>query len=531
MSDKKRIFIYDTTLRDGAQGEGISFSSVGKIRVAKRLDELGVDYIEGGYAASNPKDMAFFHDIKKENLQHAKVAAFGSTRRANTPVAEDVGTKALIEANTPACTIFGKSWLLHVREVLRTTDDENLKMIADTVRFLKQNGKEVIYDAEHFFDGYKDSPEYAIKCLRAAKEAGADVLVPCDTNGGTMTDEIEKITAEIIRSVGGPVGIHVHNDCELGVANSLAAVRAGAVHVQGTINGFGERTGNANLTSIIPCLALKMGCECIPAEKLKQLREVSLFVDEMANVRPNRKQPFVGESAFAHKAGMHVDAVRKVARSFEHLQPEAVGNERRVLVSELSGTSNIFLKAVEMGLSVDRSSPEIKEILHQLEKMEKQGYEFEAAEASFRMLVQKVLKAHRPFFDLEGFRVIVEKRHKDEPCISEASIKLSVNGQTELTVGEGDGPVDALNSALRKALTRFYPSIGNVVLTDYRVRILDPETATAAKTRVLIESSDGKSTWGTVGVSPNIIEASWEALVDSVEYKLFLEEEKAKRKD
>ncbi len=527
---KKRISIYDTTLRDGAQGEGISFSGAGKIRVAKRLDELGVDYIEGGYAASNPKDTAFFHDIKKEKLTHAKVSAFGSTRRAGKSVAEDAGTKALLDADTPVCTIFGKSWRLHVTEVLRTTEDENLKMIADTVRHLKEHGKEVVYDAEHFFDGYKDNPEYAMKCLRAAKEAGADVLVPCDTNGGAMTDEIERITADVLKTFGGRVGIHVHNDCGLGVANSLAAVRAGACHVQGTINGYGERAGNANLTSIIPCLALKMGTPCIPEAHLKQLRDVSLFVDEMANVRPDRRAAFVGESSFAHKAGMHVDAVRKVSASFEHIAPESVGNQRRVLVSELSGASNIFLKAVEMGLNMDRSSPEVKDVLREIERLEKQGYEFEAAEASFHLLVQKVLKAHKPFFDLEGFRVIVEKRHKNEPCISEATIKLAVNGEAELTVGEGDGPVDALNAALRKALTRFYPGIANVVLTDYRVRILDPETATAAKTRVLIESSDGTKTWGTVGVSGNIIEASWEALVDSVEYKLFLEEEAKKGK-
>jgi len=529
MSQQTRIAIYDTTLRDGAQGEGVSFSSVGKIRVAKKLDEAGVDYIEGGFAASNPKDMAFFHDIKKEKLAHAKVAAFGSTRRASKAVAEDPGTKALLEADTPVCTIFGKSWRLHVTEVLHTTEEENLKMIADTVRFLKEHGKEVIYDAEHFFDGYKDNAEYAIKCLVAAKQAGADMIVPCDTNGGSMSEEVAAITKEVIRAVGPNVGIHVHNDCELGVANSLAAVRAGALHVQGTINGYGERTGNANLCSIIPCLSLKMGYECLKHGSLKYLRELSLFVDEMANIRPNRKQPFVGESAFAHKAGMHVDAVRKVSKSFEHIDPETVGNERRILVSELSGTSNVFLKAVEMGLGLQRSSPEVKEILKELERMEKNGYEFEAAEASFKLLIQKVLKQHRPFFTLEGFRVIVEKRHRDEPCLSEATVKLTVNGETELTVGEGDGPVDALNAALRKALTRFYPAIAPVVLTDYRVRILDPETATAAKTRVLIESSDGKQEWGTVGVSGNIIEASWEALVDSVEYKLFLDEEQAKK--
>ncbi len=525
----KRILIYDTTLRDGAQGEGISFSSAAKIRVAKRLDEFGVDYIEGGYAASNPKDMAFFKDIKKEKLTHAKIAAFGSTRRANVPVAEDVGTKALIEADTPVVTIFGKSWRFHVKEVLRVTEDENRAMIADTVRFLKQHKKEVIYDAEHFFDGYKDSPEHALSTLKAAKDAGADMLVLCDTNGGTLPGDIHRITEEVIKKFGPAVGIHTHNDSELGVANSLSAVCAGAVQVQGTINGHGERCGNANLTSIIPALMLKMGHDCLKNDSLKHLRDVSLFVDEMANVRPNRKAAYVGESAFAHKAGMHVDAVCKSTKSFEHIEPETVGNERRILVSELSGASNVFLKAVEMGVALDKSSPEVKEILRELERLEKNGYAFEAAEASFKMLVQKVLKAHKPFFELDGFRVIVEKRHKDEPCISEATIKLSVKGETELTVGEGDGPVDALNSALRQALTRFYPDIQKVFLTDYRVRILDPEVATAAKTRVIIESSDGAKTWGTVGVSGNIIEASWEALVDSVEYKLFLDEEEKKK--
>ncbi|MBU1694720.1 MAG: citramalate synthase [Verrucomicrobia bacterium] len=529
--NKKRIAIYDTTLRDGAQGEGISFSLAGKIRIAKRLDVFGVDYIEGGFAASNPKDMEFFKEIKKEKLAHAKIAAFGSTRRAGIPVAEDVGIRALLEADTPVVTIFGKTWRLHVHEVLRTTDKENLAMIADTVRHLKEHGKEVIYDAEHFFDGYKDNPEYALKTLRAAREAGADLIVPCDTNGGTLPHEVFSVTQEVIRAVGPAVGIHTHNDSEVGVANSLEAVRAGAVQVQGTINGYGERTGNANLTSIIPNLILKMGFECLPKDSLKQLREVSLFVDEIANLRPSRKAAFVGDSAFAHKAGMHVDAVRKVARSFEHIPPETVGNQRRVLVSELSGASNVFLKAVEMGMNLDKTSKEVREILRELERQEKKGYEFEAAEGSFKLLVQKVLKAHRPFFTLEGFRVIVEKRHRSEPCLSEATVKLTVNGETEHTVAEGDGPVDALNSALRNALTRFYPQIADVVLTDYRVRILDPETATAAKTRVLIESSDGRETWGTVGVSGNIIEASWEALVDSVEYKLFLEEKKAGRKN
>ena len=522
----KKIAIYDTTLRDGAQGEGISFSSVGKIRVAKCLDEMGVDYIEGGFAASNPKDMEFFRAIKKENLRHSKVAAFGSTRRASSPVAEDKGVIAMLDADTPVITIFGKSWLLHVEEVLRTTAEKNLEMIADTVRYLKEQGKEVIYDAEHFFDGYKDNAEYALATLKAAREAGADVIVPCDTNGGTMPADVFGITEKVLEVVGSPVGIHVHNDCELAVANSLEAVRAGALQVQGTMNGYGERCGNANLTSIIPNLKLKLGYDCLNDDSLDQLKEASHFIDDMANVVPNKKAAFVGESAFAHKAGMHVDAVRKVARSFEHIEPEQVGNKRRVLVSELSGASNVLLKAVEMGLSVSKNSPEVRDVLKELERQEKEGYEFEAAEASFQLLIQKVLKEHKSFFELEGFRVIVEKRHPDEPCMSEASIKVSVDGCSEHTVAEGVGPVEALDHALRKALLRFYPDIKDVHLRDFRVRILDPEEATAAKTRVLIESGDSKESWSTVGVSENIIEASWEALVDSVEYKMFLEEKK-----
>ncbi len=523
----KKIAIYDTTLRDGMQGEGISFSSAGKLRVAERLDAFGVDYIEGGFAASNPKDMAFFRDVKKIQLKHARIAAFGSTRRAHIPTGEDPGVLALMEADTPVVTFFGKSWKLHVRDVLRTTPEENIAMIADTVRYFKEQGKEVIYDAEHFFDGYKDDAAYAVATLRAAAEAGADMLVPCDTNGGTMPFEIHAIVQELCKGFKTAIGIHPHNDCELGVANALEAVRAGAVHVQGTMNGFGERCGNANLVSIIPNLMLKMGYDALSdgPDSLKQLKDVSSFVNELANQRPWQKAPFVGASAFAHKAGMHVDGVRKNPDSFEHIRPEAVGNARRILISELSGASNVFLKAVEMNLNFDKSSPEVKEILRELERLEKEGYEFEAAEASFKLLIQKVLKAHRPFFALDGFRVTVEKTGAGQPCQSEATVKVSVNGEAEHVVAEGDGPVNALDFALRKALTRFYPQIADVFLTDYRVRILDPEEHTAAKTRVLIESSDGKDTWSTVGVSENIIEASWEALMDSVEYKMFLEEQ------
>jgi 2-isopropylmalate synthase len=527
MSAKTRVFIYDTTLRDGAQAEGVTFSPVAKIHVAKMLDAFGVDYIEGGYAASNPKDMAFFKDIKREKLTHAKVAAFGATRRANVPIAEDKGTKALLEADTEVCTIFGKTWLLHVTEVLKTTPEENLAMIEETVRYLKDHGKEVIYDAEHFFDGYRDSPDYALHTLDAAVNGGADVLVLCDTNGGRMPHEVYEVTQLVIDRYDVPIGIHTHNDSDMAVANAMESVRAGARQVQGVINGFGERCGNCNLISVIANLLLKTQCTCLRDEaKLAQLKQLSLFVNEQANLRDNKRAAFVGDSAFAHKAGMHVDGIRKVSQSFEHIAPERVGNSRRILISELSGASNVMEKLLEMGMdNIDRKSPEVREILQTLERMEKDGYVYESADASFKMLIKKVLKEHKSFFELEGFRVIVDKRSKDEACISEASLKLKVNGESAFTVGEGDGPVDALNMALRRALSTFYPSINDVHLADYRVSILDPEEATAAKTRVVIESTDGRHSWGTVGVSENIIEASWEALVDGVEYKLFLEEE------
>ncbi len=527
----KKIITYDTTLRDGAQGEGINFSQPAKIRIARCLDEFGIDYIEGGFAASNPKDMAFFHEMKKVKLKHAKLAAFGSTRRASLTAEKDPGLAAILQTGAPVATIFGKSWLLHVEKVLKTTPAENLKMIADSVRFLKKNGKEVIYDAEHFFDGYLDNPEYAIQCLQAASDAGADALVPCDTNGGRLTSEVVRIM-EVVRArfPKAVLGIHTHNDTELAVANSLAAVEAGARMVQGTMNGYGERTGNANLCSIIPALALKLNAKLSCGSRLKKLRSVSLLIDDIADQRPPKSRPFVGESAFAHKAGMHVDAVGKVSQSFEHIDPASVGNERRILMSELSGASNVRLKTGEMGLVFQKDSAAVKDILQKLENMEKNGYQFESAEASFKLLVQKVLKKHVPFFELQGFSVVVQKKDADSKATTLATIKVKVQGQTELAAGEGDGPVDALNNALRQVLRRFYPAIDSVVLEDYHVRILNPESATRATTRVLIESSDGHDSWGTVGVSENIIEASWEALVDSVEYKLFLDEQRRQAK-
>lgn len=527
MSAKNQVFIYDTTLRDGAQAEGVVFSTIAKIRIAKMLDAFGVDYIEGGYAASNPKDMAFFHAIRKEPLQHAKIAAFGSTRRANTAPEEDRGLQALLEAETEVCTIFGKSWLLHVTEVLHVSPEENLAMIQDSCRFLKAHGKEVVYDAEHFFDGYRENVVYALQTLEAAVLGGADVLVLCDTNGGRLPHEIFEITAHVCSEFDLPIGIHAHNDSELAVANALESVRAGARQVQGTINGFGERCGNCNLVSVMANLLLKTETTCLAdPTKLTGLKPLAYAVNEQAGLRDNPRAAFVGESAFAHKAGMHADGVRKVSQSFEHVSPESVGNGRRILISELSGASNVMEKLLEMGKqNLDRKSPEVRKILETLERMEQAGYVYETADASFRMLVKKVLKEHKSFFELEGFRVIVEKHSKEEPCLSEATIKLKVGGERAFTVGEGGGPVDALNMALRCALRELYPAIAEVYLADYRVSILDPEEATAAKTRVVVETSDGETSWTTVGVSENIIEASWEALVDGVEYKLFLNEE------
>ena len=502
------------------------FSAAGKIRLAERLDEFGVAYIEGGFAGSNQKDMDFFKAVRSRTFQHARITAFGATRRAGTTVDTDEQVQSLLAAETPAVAIVGKSWAFHVREVLRTTPEENLAMISETVACLKQHGREVLYDAEHFFDSYKSDREFAMRTLQAAMDGGADTLVLCDTNGGSLPEEIFAITESVVAAVNTSVAIHVHNDIGLGVANSLAGIRAGAVQVQGTINGFGERCGNANLCPVIANLELKMGYRCVREGQLAKLREVSLFVDDLTNQRHDSRAAYIGTSAFSHKGGQHANAVQKNPKTFEHIEPGLVGNDRRILVSELSGGSNILLKAIEMDGGKGASKAEAREILGALKDLESKGYAFEAADASFRILIQKVLNQHKSFFELEGFRVIVEKHGAGAPCLSEATIKVRVNDQIEQTVAEGDGPVNALDSALRKALTRFYPAIAKVFLTDYRVRILDPEEATAAKTQVVIESSDGSETWGTVGVSENIIEASWEALQDSVEYKLFREEER-----
>lgn len=525
----QKIYIYDTTLRDGAQGEGISFSGAAKLRLAERLNEFGFDYVEGGFAGSNEKDTAFFKDVKGWAFDHARIAAFASTRRVNRNVQEDEYIVSLLKMDTPVVTVFGKAWKLHVTDVLNTSIEENLAMISDTVSYLKGKGREVIFDAEHFFDGFKDDPEMAMSALRAAGDAGADVLVLCDTNGGCLPHEIYEMTAKVVSEFDTQIGIHVHNDMGLAVANSLEAVRAGAVHVQGTVNGYGERCGNADLLSVIASLELKMGKTCLKEGALQKLCELSLYVDDLVNMPHNAKAPYVGRSAFSHKAGAHVDAINKNPRTFEHIEPSLVGNERKTLVSELSGRSGVLMKAIELGLGRNKETKEdMKGVLAELKDLESKGYAFEAADASFKILIQKVLKQHKSFFELEGFRVIVEKRGKDAPCVSEATIKVRVNDEFEQTAAEAVGPVDALNSALRKALIRFYPEIAGVWLTDFRVRILDPEEASAAHTRVLMESTDGKQSWGTVGVSENIIEASWEALVDSVEYKLFMEEEKCR---
>jgi 2-isopropylmalate synthase len=515
----KKIQIYDTTLRDGSQGEDISFSLEDKLHILKKLDELGVDYVEGGWPGSNTKDIAFFHRAQDLKLKHAKLAAFGSTRHPHHSVAHDRNLQALLDANTPVVTIFGKTWDLHVKVALGISLEENLDLIRESVAFLKSKGKEVIYDAEHFFDGFEADSSYALATLKVAEEAGADTVVLCDTNGGTLTSNICERFRMASNHVKTPLGIHTHNDCEMAVGNSIAAVQQGAVQVQGTINGYGERCGNANLCSVIPNIELKLGLRCIGRESLKHLTEVSHYVSELANLHHRQDLPYVGKSAFAHKGGIHVSAVVKEASSYEHVDPAVVGNERRVLVSELSGKSNVIYKAAERGLEIDKSSPDAKLVVDKLKEMEHYGYQFEGAEGSFEILFDKLVHHAKEFFELDGFRVITEKKGANQPY-SEAVIKLRVDGTEEHTAAEGVGPVSALDRALRKSLTTFFPCIRNIRLTDYKVRVLDAKAATDAKVRVLIETTDGHETWGTVGVSENLIEASWRALVDSITYKL-----------
>jgi len=520
----KEIKIYDTTLRDGMQGERIAFSLEDKIKIAKKLDEVGIHYIEGGWPGSNPKDVEFFKEIKSVRLKNAKIVAFGSTRKVKNLAKDDENLKELIKSGTSIVTIFGKSWDLHVYEVLKTTLNENLNLIKDSIRFIKDHGIKVFYDAEHFFDGFRANKEYAIKTLKVAEEAGADYIVLCDTNGGTLPFEMKNIIEEVKKYINLPLGIHTHNDSDVAVANTLIAVQCGVSMVQGTINGYGERCGNANLCSIIPNLQLKMGYSCLPQDKLKEMTSLSIYVTEIANLKPQDNMPFVGYSAFAHKGGVHVDAIKKNSKTYEHISPAEVGNKRRILISELSGISNVLQKAMEFDIELKKENPATKEVLKKIKELEYQGYSFENAEASFELLMKKTMKTYKPFFDLEGFRVIVENR--DGKLVSEATIKIKVKGVFEHTAAEGNGPVDALNNALRKALEEFYPVVKQVHLRDFKVRILDPESATRAKTRVIIESTDGKEVWNTVGVSENIIEASWYALVDSLEYKLLKESNK-----
>lgn len=514
------VKLYDTTLRDGAQGEGINFSLQDKLRIAEKLDDYGIHYIEGGWPGSNEKDIAFFAEASKRSFKNSRLAAFGSTRRANTKTEDDPQVRLLVEANTPVVTIVAKSWLLHVREVLKTTPEENLAMIRDTVVFLKNRGKEVVVDLEHFFDGFKDDSQYSARCLAAAAEAGADWLIPCDTNGGSMPWEIEKITAEVVKICKLPVGIHTHNDCGLGVANALAAVKAGATQVQGTMNGYGERTGNCNLTSVIPNLQLKMGIKVLSESRLAELKTLSHFIDEIANQPHDKRAPFVGESSFAHKGGIHVNAVNKLAKSYEHIDPRLVGNRQRVLVGELSGRGNVAYKARELGIDLPEKSAAAQKILEDVKSREAAGYEYEAADASLELLIRNGMGENVSYFELIDYHVSMRRVSDRAYRVAEATIKLNVRGEEIYTVAEGDGPVHALDRALRKALSQHYPELKNVRLIDYKVRILDSHFGTEAKTRVFITSSDGNREWTTTGVSGDIIQASWLALKDAFDFYL-----------
>lgn len=517
MSAKLRIF--DTTLRDGKQAEGVNFSLSDMIAIAKRLDEFGIDYIEAGWPGALPKDKTFFQEIKKVPIRNAKITAFGSTRHAKNKVSEDPNLKELILADTPAVCIFGKSWDLHVTEIFKITPEANLEMVYDSVAFLKDKGREVIFDAEHFFDGYKENPEYAMKVLEAAARGGADVIALCDTNGGTLPSAVGKAVDVVRKTLGSPLGIHAHNDSDMAVAVSLAAVEHGAVQVQGTMNGIGERCGNANLCSIIPSLVLKMGYQTahIDESRLKELTGLSHFVYEIANFPPNNKQPFTGMSAFTHKAGVHVNAVEKNPRSYEHIDPASVGNRRRILISEQAGKSNMTSKVRELGLYLPEAA--MKELSAQVKAMESEGYEFEGADASFELLVRKCAGDYNERFAIDSFKTL-SYVHKGVKPVVEATVKIRVGDMVELTVAEGDGPVNALDTALKKAVSVFYPVVKNIQLVDYKVRIIDPASGTAAKTRVLIQFRYGGQEWNTVGVSGNVIQASWEALVDSLNYIL-----------
>jgi len=515
----KHLILYDTTLRDGAQGEGISFTAGDKLNITKKLDELGIDYIEAGNPGSNPKDMEYFKNVGKLKLKNSKLAAFGSTRRSNIKVYEDNNVISLLEAGTPVVTIFGKSWDFHVESIIKTGLDENLRMISDTIGFFKERGKEVIFDAEHFFDGYKFNSEYALGTLTAAQSAGADYLVLCDTNGGSFPNEIGDIVKTVSQRMEVPIGIHSHNDCGMAVANSIMAVLNGALQVQGTFNGYGERCGNANLCTIIPSLQIKGQYRMVSEKSMAGLTALSRYISEIANKKHNENDPYVGNHAFAHKGGMHIDAVLKEPRSYEHIPPELVGNERRILMSEVSGRSTILKRIQKLAPGLSKESPEVKEIIEKLKKLENEGYQFEGAESSFELLVKRYLGKGNEFFRVVDFKVWCDTGRSLLNSAG-AVIKVEVNGVEEITTAEGDGPVNAIDRALRRALELFYPQLKKMRLADYKVRVLDTSQATAAKVRVHVESTDGELIWGTVGVSTNIIEASCFALVDSIEYFL-----------
>ncbi len=527
MADKN-VEILDSTLRDGAQGEGISFSVQDKIHICQALDELGIGLIEAGNPGSNPKDMEFFQEMKKIKLEHSKLAAFGSTRRKDIKCAEDVNLQSLLAAGTDYVVIFGKSWTFQVTDIIKTSLEENLAMIRDTCEFLKKNGKHVIYDAEHFFTGFSADSEYALKSLEAAVEGGAETLALCETKGGCMIKDCEKAVKAAVERIGNRavIGIHTHNDCGLAVANSLIAVEAGARHVQGTFLGFGERTGNANLSCIIPDLQLKLQYKCIDDEKMHKLTSIAKRVAEITNIALNVQLPFVGGAAFSHKAGMHIDAVLKNPEAYEHIAPESVGNERVFLMSEVAGRSTIMEKIQKIDPTISKSNPCVAELIAKMKELEFQGYQFEGADGSFELLARKVIGRYKPFFKLHYYQTNGVNPRPEEGVCACAQLKVEVDGQIEVTAGEGDGPVNALDIALRKALSRFYPAVNNIRLTDYKVRVLDGKSATASKVRVLIESSDGKDTWTTVGVSCDVMEASWLALCDSFEFKLINDIEK-----
>lgn len=518
----KKIAIFDSTLRDGAQGEGISFTVTDKIKIVRILDNIGVSYIEAGNPGSNPKDLEFFTKMQDIELKNSKLVAFGSTRRRNTKVYDDSNVHSLHLAKTPVVTIFGKSWDFHVTDIINTSLKENLLMIKDTISFFKDNEKEVIYDAEHFFDGYKANPDYAIKTLKAAFEGGADTIVLCDTNGGSFPNEVFEITSNVVKELPkAQIGIHTHNDGEMAVANTLMAVEAGVTHVQGTFIGFGERCGNANLSAIIANLQLKRNFECISPENIVKITSTARKIAEISNVIIRRNTPYIGSSAFSHKGGMHIDGVSKASRSFEHVNPEHVGNKRRFLMSEVSGKSTILSKIQEIDPKITKDSIETQQIIDKLKALEHKGYQFEAAESSFELIIRKHLGKYKPFFEVNHFNVLGDHSTSDKQTYkSTAIVKVKVFNQEVITAAEGDGPVNALDKALRKGLDNFYPELKNLHLTDYKVRVIDSKDATGAKVRVLIESTDGVESWTTIGVSKDIIEASWFALLDSIEYKL-----------